>query len=192
MNDISKISKPPELDAIQQDTVASGFTMASDLQTGTLLRTLAASKPGGRLLELGTGTGLSTAWILDGMDSGATLISLDNDDASQSIASKHLANDIRVEFVLDDGGTFLESQLGQQFDFVFADTWPGKYTHLELALGLLAPGAFYIIDDMLAQPNWPSDHPPKVQKLIEILEQRPDIVITKMCWSTGLIVAVKR
>jgi predicted O-methyltransferase YrrM len=35
-----------------------GFTMASDAWTGALLRTLAAAKPGGSLLELGTGTGL--------------------------------------------------------------------------------------------------------------------------------------
>src|SRR5882672_9803696 len=37
------------------------FSMASDLQTGSLLSTLAASKVAGRFLELGTGTGLSTA-----------------------------------------------------------------------------------------------------------------------------------
>jgi hypothetical protein len=36
--------------------------------TGLFLRTLAASKPAGRFLELGTGTGVATAWLLDGMD----------------------------------------------------------------------------------------------------------------------------
>ena len=64
---------------IERATQQAGFTMASDPLTGSLLRTLAASKPGGRLLELGTGTGLSTAWILDGMDTAATLTSVDND-----------------------------------------------------------------------------------------------------------------
>ena len=47
--------------------------MPSDPLTCTLLRTLAASKPGGQFLELGSGTGLSTAWLLDGMDARATL-----------------------------------------------------------------------------------------------------------------------
>jgi hypothetical protein len=49
------------LAAIRQDTEALGFTMMSEPRTGALLATLAASKPGGRMLELGTGTGLGTA-----------------------------------------------------------------------------------------------------------------------------------
>jgi predicted O-methyltransferase YrrM len=53
--------------------------MASEPLVGALLRSLAASKPGGRFLELGTGTGVATAWLLDGMDDRATLVSVDND-----------------------------------------------------------------------------------------------------------------
>jgi predicted O-methyltransferase YrrM len=36
---------------------------------------------------------------------------------------------------------------------IFADAWPGKYSDLEKALKLVKPGGFYIIDDMLTQPN---------------------------------------
>ncbi len=49
------------LEGIERDTENREFDMPSDRHTGSLLRTLAASKPDGRLLELGTGTGLSTA-----------------------------------------------------------------------------------------------------------------------------------
>src|SRR2546428_13072636 len=55
---------PAVVDAIRRDTRQLGFTMASEPQTGSLLRTLAASKPSGRFLELGTGTGVGTAWLL--------------------------------------------------------------------------------------------------------------------------------
>lgn len=48
--------------------------MGSDHLTGSLLRTLVASKPSGMVLELGTETGLATAWLLDGMDAQARLI----------------------------------------------------------------------------------------------------------------------
>ncbi len=77
------------------------------------------------------------------------------------------------------------------FDLIFADTWAGKYTHLDEALALLKPGGLYVIDDMLAQPTWPEDHPPKVERLIADLESRSDLVLTKMNWGTGILVVVR-
>ena len=73
MNDTTITSTPKLLDTILRDTTDAGFTMPSDYQTGALLRTLAASRLHARLLELGTGTGLSAAWILDGMDTASIL-----------------------------------------------------------------------------------------------------------------------
>lgn len=70
---------PNTYNDIDEATKLSGFTMASHVLTCSLLRTLAASKPSGKFLELGTGTGLSTSWILDGMDNESTLISIDNE-----------------------------------------------------------------------------------------------------------------
>ncbi len=191
MEDTANLDFPKTLESILQATAASGFPMASDVQTGSLLKTLAASKPAARFLELGTGTGLSTAWILAGMDAASTLVTVDSNEVVQSIAKRFLGEDARATFQCMDGGAFLDSLAGQQFDFLFADTWPGKYTHLEQALSLLKPGAFYIVDDMLPQPNWPPEHFPKVPSLIRTLETRTDLILTKMSWSTGLIVAVK-
>lgn len=44
----------------------------------------------GAFLELVTGTGLSTAWILVGVDASSTLLSVDNEEAVQSIPVSHL------------------------------------------------------------------------------------------------------
>ncbi|MGE0681515.1 MAG: O-methyltransferase, partial [Candidatus Binatia bacterium] len=166
--------------------------MASEPQTGSFLRTLAATKPAGTFLELGTGTGLSTAWILEGMDQISTLLSVDNDEKVQAIAIQHLGYDPRVTFQLADGAAFLETLKGRTFDYIFADTWPGKYDHLDEALALLKPRGLYLIDDMLPQPNWPPGHDRKATTLISTLEQRPDLIISKLSWATGLILAVKR
>lgn len=73
MDDFFKLNEPRVLTGIWADTRAFGFTMASEPLTCSLLRTLAASKPSARFLELGSGTGLSTAWLLDGMDSSSHL-----------------------------------------------------------------------------------------------------------------------
>jgi len=60
--DINQAYPPAYLDILEA-TKRSGFNMASDILTCSLLRTLAASKPAGTFLELGTGTGLSAAWF---------------------------------------------------------------------------------------------------------------------------------
>jgi len=62
---------------------------------------------------------------------------------------------------------------------------------LDEALQLLKVGGLYIVDDMLPQPSWPEDHPPKVANLISVLERRRDLRLTLLNWSTGLIVAAK-
>jgi hypothetical protein len=59
---------PKPLEAIMAATRAIGFQIWCWPQVGALLRVMAALKPGGRLLEIGTGTGVSTCWLLDGMD----------------------------------------------------------------------------------------------------------------------------
>src|SRR5438128_6509813 len=98
---------PAVVDAIRRDTRQLGFTMASEPQTGALLRVLAASKPGGRFLELGTGTGVGTAWLLAGMDVNARLDSVDNDANVLAVARRYLGEDSRVAFHLADGADFL-------------------------------------------------------------------------------------
>jgi len=191
MNEAEYLRLPPALEAIEADTKAVGFAMGSERTAGALLRTLAASKRAGRFLEIGTGTGISAAWLLDGMDRGASLTTVDNDAAGVEIAKRHLDSDPRIEFHLADGAEFLEALQGRQFDLIFADAWPGKFHDLDFALSLLAPGGFYVIDDLLPQPNWPPEHAPKVPRLMQTLFERGDLVVCPLAWSSGLVVAVK-
>ncbi|MGO9800092.1 MAG: O-methyltransferase, partial [Candidatus Binatus sp.] len=122
MNDTVDLGRPTALNAIERDTTTVGFTMISESRTGALLRTLAASKPGGAFLELGTGTGASTAWILDGMDPAATLLTVDGEAKYIEVARRHLGHDRRVTFRVGDGASFLREIRERQFDLIFADT----------------------------------------------------------------------
>ncbi len=166
--------------------------MASDIETGTLLRVLAASKPAARALELGTGTGLSTAWILDGLDADSTLVTVDSDEQVVEIARRHLGSDTRVSFRVDDGEQLLDELVDQRFALIFADTWPGKFRCLEKALRLLEPGGLYVVDDLLPQDSWPAEHAAKVPKFIAQLESYDDLQLVQLDWSTGILVAAKR
>jgi len=183
--------KPAKLDRILQRTADLGFTMPSEEQTGSLLRTLAASKPAGHFLELGTGTGIGTCWLLDGMDSRSTLVSIDTDPNVQSVAREELSSDSRLTLLLEDAAQFLKYQPPESFDFVFADAMPGKYEVLNEALRIVKPGGFYVVDDMLPQPNWPAGHAPKAESLAAELTANPDFHATQIAWASGLIVAVR-
>ncbi|NKI32450.1 SAM-dependent methyltransferase [Muricauda sp. DJ-13] len=165
--------------------------MPSDIYIGTLLKSLIASKPKGNFLELGTGIGLSLSWMIEGMDAESSITSIDNDSELVKSVSEFFGNDKRVNLICDDAAEFLQRYDGPNFDLVFADAWPGKYACLDEVLDLINKGGFYIIDDMSSQPNWPEGHDENVRNLISTLEIRDDITITKMDWSTGVIIAVK-
>jgi predicted O-methyltransferase YrrM len=185
------LSLPAPLDAILKESEGIGFTMACEPKTGSLLRVLAASKPGGRLLELGTGTGVGTAWLLAGMDAEARLETVESDARSLEIARRHLGNDPRVTFHPIDGAAFLQRSQPARFDLVFADTWPGKFTHRDLALGQLRSGGIFLVDDLLPQPNWPEGHGVKVSALIEDLERREGFRAATLAWASGLMILVR-
>jgi predicted O-methyltransferase YrrM len=192
MDDLIYITPPRTIPQIQEQTVALKFGMASEPLTGALLRTLAASRPGGRLLELGTGTGLATAWLLDGMDQTSTLTSVDNDSLVQAVALQCLGDDPRLQLMNMNAIDFLRNQTPQSFDLVFADAIPGKYEGLDLALAVVRPGGFYVIDDMLPQTNWPAGHAEKAQVLTERLARQEDFTLVPMVWASGIIVAVRK
>lgn len=192
MNDAHILDIPEAYFSIKEKTEEVGFSMPSDPYIGTLLKTLVASKPGGHFLELGTGTGLSLSWMIEGMDENSKVISVDNNADLQQIATEALGKDSRVHIVCEDGEKWIQQYQGRKFDLIFADAWPGKYNLIEKTLDLLHQGGLYVIDDMLPQPNWPQGHQEKVAHLIGYLEERKDLHLTKMNWSTGLVIVTKR
>ena len=191
LNELDYIEEPADLAEIVARTEALGFSMASEPKTGSLLRTLAASKPHGRFLELGTGTGMATAWLLAGMDARSTLHSVDNDAKVQRVAKEILGQDGRLTLTVIDGLQFVQQQAEKSFDFVFADAMPGKYEGLEDCLKLVKLGGFYVVDDMLPQANWPEGHAAKLPVLLATLAKHKEFAVTPLGWASGVVVAVR-
>ena len=146
--------------------------------------------PGGQVLELGTGAGLGTAWLLHGMDPSARLVTVELDPALSGIAQAEL-RDGRVDWIVGDGGDWLSANV-IAFDLVFADTWPGKFTHLDEALAAVKPGGFYVIDDLLPQQNWPENHQTAVDDLLNDLRARPDWATAYSDDGSGFLLGVRR
>jgi len=184
-------TKEEIISSIQKEGGAIGFEQKSDRKVGALLATLCASKPNGSFLELGSGCGLSTVWMTEGMDEKSKLISVDNDAKVIDIAKKYLGNDERIEFICKSGEEVIDSIKSASIDLIFADTWPGKYFYLEEALSLLRVGGIYVIDDMLPQENWPKGHGEKAKKLLAHLKERDDFNVVQLDWATGVVIATK-
>jgi len=187
----SSIKLPRQYDQIVKKSEELNFNMLSDLKTGSLLKTLSASKTSGLMLELGTGTGLSLAWIAEGADKTSRIVSIDNNDQYQSVARRFFEDDDRISFECLDANSWLKNYDGEKFDLVFADAFPGKFENLNFALDLVKVGGFYVIDDLFPQPNWPENHQVNVDRLLNDLYKSNEFVFTPFDWSTGLVVFTK-
>ena len=185
------VHPPAILAAIWADTEAAGFTFPSDYKLGGLLRVLAASKPGGKLLEIGTGTGLATAWLLDGMDAAAHLTTIEANGRWAAIAAKHLRADSRLTLLDADAFSWFGGQAAASYDFVFADAMPGKFDGFDALWRLLRPGGIYVIDDLMPQPDWPEGQQARVDAVLDSLDGRADARVARLAWASDVAIAVK-
>jgi predicted O-methyltransferase YrrM len=177
--------------SIRDAETALGFRLSNEPIVGALLRVLVASRPGGRVLELGTGLGMSTACLLDGLDASGALVTVDNEAACHDVARRILGSDPRVTFVLDDATAVLERFAEEHFDVIFADAWPGKFQALDRCLRLLKRGGMYVVDDLTPVETWPPGRAEKVRELVESLESRVDYKTVHLSWASGILVAVR-
>lgn len=123
-----------------------GFDRTSSLETGQLLRSLAATRPGGMFAELGSGTGAGAAWLLAGMNASSRLITAELDAARADAARAVLAGDGRATVLAGDWRRALASG---PFDLIFSDCAPAKRetASLDLLVGALKPGGVLVLDN---------------------------------------------
>lgn len=184
------ITTPDEYEKIIAETEQLEFTMGSDMLTGSFLKTLAAAKPGGNFLEIGTGTGLGTSWILAGMDQKSRLTSIEY-DAGLSRTASGFFNDERVDFICSDGKAWVEQYKGPAFDFIFADAWLGSLSAYDTTVELLKIGGLCIMDDLAPASNWPKGHERRVDMLVNYICKNQSLQITLLNWSSGLLMATR-
>lgn len=188
---VKGLDTPRSLEPLLAESRNLGFHMSSDNEVGALLRTLATTKPGGKFLELGTGTGMGTAWILEGMDSKASLVSVESNAEFLSCAEHVLGSDPRISFLNEDAESYLERNQDSRFDFIFADSIPGKYIGLDLALNILNVGGIYIVDDMQPPIELPQPFKKAIEDFIGILSAHRGLRVARMPFASGILVAVK-
>lgn len=186
MTDVPQLVLAAEKRATEED-----FELSCSRDTGTLLRTLAASKPDGTILELGTGVGVGAAWMLDGMAPQTRLITLEKHPEAAEISKELLAGDSRCEVINADAVEWLEEHDGEPFDLIFADVGVSKYERRGLTLSRLAVGGMFVADDLLPQPKWVDTHPARVERFHAEIIHEPGICFTFLACGSGVVVATR-
>ena len=103
-------SIPKEYESILKKSRSLNFSMHSDEGLGSFIRLLTLSKKEGNILELGTGTGMSLSWILDGLNPNGKVTSIENDPDCLDVARSFFAKDHRVSFVQEDAKTWIKKK----------------------------------------------------------------------------------
>ena len=188
------MKEPPKLKLLKQAAVDHDFPMSCDDKTGAFIRALAASRPLGTVLELGTGVGVSTSWLLDGLASGTRLVTVEKDQGLSDLAKSYLGGDLRIAFHVQDASGFLSDMVEvgvQKFDLIFADAPAGKYRDLDKTIELLGDGGMVVFDDMRIEADWRQGRVERAQALRANLLQYPALRVSELDVGSGIILAVK-
>ncbi len=122
--------------------------------TGPMLRVLASAIKAANVVEVGTGAGVSSVWLLRGMSPAGVLTSIDAEHEHQRAArdTLHAAGIEQSRYRLIAGRAMevLPRLTDGAYDIVFIDADKSEYTaYYEQALRLLRPGGLVIIDNAL-------------------------------------------
>jgi len=147
MHDLDQTS-PAACARIRAALGAPGHSRAVAPELGSLVRAIAASKPGGTFLCLGVGAGEMAAWVLDGMDLSSGLVALVHDREEQTAVEFALGGDLRVSVHEQDAKEFLIDVKAHHFDLIVDRMAGGCREVLRRGLAMLRPGGFYLAADV--------------------------------------------
>lgn len=191
MINFEQLNLPRVLQGITSTTEDLELTMGDELRFGSLLRTLAGSRLGDRVLQIGAGSGILTAWLLDGMGTGSSLTSLEADVELARVAGRFLGRDERLE-IRQGSMESLLAELEPGFGLIVTSTPLDLEGRLREAVRLLAPGGLFVVGGLVEQPDWTAAERGAAQTLVSRLEVLEDLQLTPLEWSSGVLLASHR
>ena len=117
-----------------------------------LLHVLAGRRGIERVAEIGTGTGVGTAWLASSLPPGIPLFTAERDDGLARAAAELFADDPDVDVLHGDWREVLPAHA--PFDLIFVDGGRAK-DDPDAVLSLAAPGATLVLDDFSSERERP-------------------------------------
>jgi demethylmenaquinone methyltransferase/2-methoxy-6-polyprenyl-1,4-benzoquinol methylase len=183
---------PDGVAAAVQRATAADFGYSCEPAAGRLLATLSAAvRPGGRILELGTGAGVGAAWIAHGVGArtDVTAVSVELDPATAAVAAG-VPWPSWFRFEVDDAERAL-ARLGT-FDLIFADAPGGKWSGLDLTIAALAPGGVLLLDDMDLGRYPQAEHREIVSGIRRSVLTHAALIAAEIPAGSGFLLATRR
>jgi len=141
---VTESELPPLVREAMAAAVGSGFTQSCSVGTGRLLHVLTAGVRNGRVGELGTGSGVGSAWIASALEPTSELVTVELDETLARRSAGIFADLGNVNVVQGD---WSEISRFAPFDLLFCDTVAPKREQVNATVSLLAPGATIVLDD---------------------------------------------
>ena len=160
---------------------------------GRLLAVQAAHlPPGAKILEMGAGVGIATAWLVAGLGS-RTDVEILSVEAGETLSATTRTYDwpryVRIETA--DPETALVDHPGA-FDLILADTSASSFDHLDAIVGASRPGGMLIfVHDAVTAALGAAEATP-LSALHQTALRDDKLVAVGLDWSGGLLIAAKR
>jgi predicted O-methyltransferase YrrM len=131
-----------------------GFGRSSIPEVGRLLHVLAAQRGRVRVGELGTGCGIGAAWMVSALPPTVPFVTVEADATLAAAAAELFAEDENVHVLQGDWHELMPPEA--PFDLLFLDSGnQHPEDDGEDVIGLLAPGATIVMDDLTPQRRRP-------------------------------------
>ena len=186
------------LAAARQRAAEVGFADV-DPATGAVLRTIAAVTGARTAVELGTGAGVSTLWLLRGLRPDGVLTTVDSDNEHQRMARTSLTEagvpSGRVRLIAGKALQVLPRLSDGAYDLVFCDAARSEnLDYLAEAVRLLRPGGAMVFAGALgggrvASPSARDADTVALRELARAVREDERLVPAMVPVGTGLLVA---
>ena len=168
---------------------------------GAALRFLTAVLDARAVVEIGTGTGVSSLWLLRGMRADGVLTTVDIEAEHQRLAKQGFAEagiaSSRARTISGAALEVLPRLTDGHYDLVFCDGDKAEYAaYLQEALRLLRPGGVVAFDnalwhDRVADPSQRDEETVAIRELGQQIAENESLVSVLLPVGDGLLVAKK-
>jgi predicted O-methyltransferase YrrM len=147
------VTLPPLVARAKAAAAALGFEQSCRDEDGMVVHVLAARRGIERVAEIGTGTGVGTAWLASALAPGVLLVTAERSGRFAEAGAELFADDPDV-VLHGDWREVLPTHA--PFDLIVVDG-DGSKDDLDAVLALAVPGATIVVDDFSADRQRP--HP---------------------------------